>query len=143
MTITSAIAIYAAAVATAAFLWQLYTWWDRRRTKVEVRLFDDYEDPGLMLVVVQVTNHTNHEVSVNGVTLKGGDDHGFTGFPWSVRWDGRNLPAPIPPHQQLELACSAEDVAMTVNTSKPVVARVRLGDNQIRYSRPTKIDPRF
>jgi hypothetical protein len=150
MLVTTMIAIYGAALSTCVALWQIYTLWEQRRTKVEISVFDDWEADaeeraGWPLVTVRVVNHGDREISVNEIGLVGGDGV-YQRFAWKVRWDQhRGLPAPIPPHQQLDLFCLAEQVATRrlMNTHNPVVARVRLGDNTTHESPPTKIDPTF
>jgi hypothetical protein len=140
---TTAIAIYGAILSTGVALWQLYTWWASRRIKVEISVFDDGEGY-LDLVVVRVVNHGDQEISINEIGLVG-EDCVYHRFDWKVRWDHRGLPVPIATHQQLEVVCLAEAVATRrgMNTDDPVMVRVRLGDNSVHESRPTKIDPTF
>src|SRR6266568_7456342 len=130
MTITALIAVYAAVLSTIGVAWQLYTWWERKRTKVEVRLFEDedgeYPKELWELVVVQVTNHSSHDIWINHISLKATCEDRWLSFDWVVRWDGEKLPKPIAQGQQLEFARLAADIAMAVNTSSPVVARIRL-----------------
>ena len=142
MTLTTVIAVYAAALSTIGLVWQLYMWWERQRTRVEVKLFEDdegeYPKELWEIVVVQVTNHSGHDIWINNISLKAVKEDRWTSFDWLVRWDGKKVPISVAQGQQLEFACLAENVATAVNTSTPVVARVRLGNNSIHDSRPNQ-----
>ena len=141
------IAVYAAVLSTIGVGWQVYTWWERKRTKVEVRLFEDLEvehrEETWELVVVQVTNRSGHDVWVNHISLKAANEARWRSFDWLVRWDGQKLPVSIAQNQQLEFARPAGDIAEAIDTTSPVVARVRLGDHSVHDSEATKTDPRL
>ncbi len=77
MSATTAVAIYAAVVATGGLTWNVASWWLDRRTKLAVRA--DYS-PEIPALTVVITNQSTFEVAISAIHVdwigEDGERHG-------------------------------------------------------------------
>lgn len=71
-TVAVIVAAYAALVATASLAWQVYTWWHRRKSHVEVSAsiaILAFSTGIKQAISIEVTNHSDHTIRVTGAGL--------------------------------------------------------------------------
>jgi len=71
--IAAIVAAYAALVATASLGWQIYTWWHRRKSHVEVSAsiaILGFSTGAKQAIGIDVTNHGDHAIRVTGAGLE-------------------------------------------------------------------------
>ncbi len=136
MSITAAIALYAATVATFAIGWQIYTWLSDRRTIVRVKLEHEVRvDEGIDGVLATVVNHGFRPVQVISVGIQGRKEiHGE----WRLGAgpdSHRQLRERLESRDSIAAGFLTEDLAMdNLDLDKPLRAMVTLGDGERLYS---------
>jgi hypothetical protein len=142
-TATAVIAIYAASVASASLAWQIYTWWHRRQSRVEVGVSMAVAAPAagvtLQALSVTATNRSEHAVRITGVGVDLQDDGGMQ-FHQVIPIHGATIPGPIQPHDSGNALLMREDVEREgLDVYKPVTAWVRLATGETVKSPPTTV----
>jgi len=144
MTGTAIVASYAALVATGAFVWNVFTWVQARRTQITIRFLErayyrpDGQQAGWAFIVV-VINGSAHDVSVAEVAVTDGDSDYW---PLSmVAGNGDKLPVTIRQHHQVELGCDSTD--LEASNWRKMTVRVRLGDDSLHYSPMKRSDHKW
>jgi hypothetical protein len=138
LAMTAAVAIYAALVATAAFIWNVYTWRRGRSTRIAVRSYElpyygpDHQQAGWAFHVL-VTNQSGHDISIAEVAVKDKDMSRFSTL-HMVTPGGAKLPTTVPQHHQVELGCDSCDLEAIDYSAMTI--RVRLGDDRYHCSPP-------
>jgi hypothetical protein len=142
-TATAVIAIYAALVASASLAWQVYTWWYRRQSRIEVDVRMAVAAPAVAVTLealsVTATNRSEHVVRITGVGVDLQDDREMQ-FHQVVPMHGATLPGPIQPHDSGSALLMREDVEREgLDIYKPITAWVRLATGEMVKSSPTTV----
>jgi hypothetical protein len=136
------IAIYAGVVATASLLWQVYSWWHRRRHRVEVTasmaLIGHAGVRATQVIAVTATNRSEHPVRVAGAGLEAQDGSGFllhvVQQPEGTR---ATIPGIVQPNDSGQTYLERPVVEENgISVVEPVVAWVRLATGEQLRSKP-------
>lgn len=144
-TVTAFVAAYAALVASASLLWQIYTWHHRHRSHVQVQVRFAIAVPEVATieaVSVTATNRSEHAVRISevGLLLQGTSDERF--HQWR-QLPGATIPGVIDPHDAGTAFLLHDDVRKTgVDIYEPVTAWVRLSTGEFVKSPPTRLRTR-
>ena len=142
ISLTLAVATYAALVATVVGGWQIWSGLLQRRTRVKVTTylireeFRAISETPLELAVIKVVNESDHPVRwVHGSwrTLDG-DVNDVSPVPWPR---GGSLSHQIPPHDSRDMSFEAQALREALDFSRPVVAVANLSTGQEFRSEPT------
>jgi hypothetical protein len=138
---TTALAIYAAVVATAGLIWQIYSWRHRRRTEVEVSVsLGEVHVPGLWqsaeCVMVKAINRSEHPVRWTGAALASQTRRGEWLMPTAFA-EGTVLPAVIQPRDSHDVLWEANRLVKDLDFAKPVTAIAWLAAGEEFRSKPT------
>jgi hypothetical protein len=142
---TTALAIYAAVVATCGIGWQIYTWWHGRRlhVRVGVRIAQTYDATGHWKdwVVITAVSRTNYPVRTTNAGLKAESLPGKT--LWCVNAHPlATIPGVIPPHDSAQAFLDAESMAKDgLDLGQPIRACVALSTDERVWSEPTVLRP--
>jgi hypothetical protein len=134
-TVTAAISAYAAFVGTAALAWQIMIWRRTRRTAVDVSLSlgRHYEPIERLSVHVRVVNHSDHQITVDQVSIEGQSHPNIPSIVVLGGWQGRVVPA---------LDGLTDGALLTeegLDWTHPVQARVLLATGASFLSTPTSL----
>lgn len=124
---TTALAIYASAVATGGFLWQIYTWRHSNtvRLKATTGLYVSSGD-NKEHVMVALTNPNDHPVRWTLIALETPESAADNAsWVFTPPFYSGEFPTIIPPHDQRSVFIERHKVRETVSLSKPL--RFRLG----------------
>jgi hypothetical protein len=138
---TTALAIYAAVLATVGVGWEVYSWLHRQRTRVDVNVsLGQTHIPGLWqsadCVMVTAINHSEYPVRWTSAGLASQKKRGEWLMPASFA-EGTMLPAVIQPHDSHVVLWEAGTLARDLDFSKPVTATVGLASGDTFRSKPT------
>jgi hypothetical protein len=92
---TVAISAYAGLVGTVALAWQMMTWRRTRRTAVDVSLSvgRHFQPVERLSVHVRVVNHSDHQITVEQLSIEGQFDPNVPSVVVLGGWRGRVVPA--------------------------------------------------
>jgi hypothetical protein len=142
-TVAVAVAAYAAVVATASLVWQIYAWRHRQQSRVTVavRLAIASPAPGVTLqaITITATNNSEHAVRVAGVGLDLNRRDGWQ-FHQPAPIYGADLPGVIQPHDSRVSMIDRNDAENEgLNLAEPIVGWVRLATDEVVKSEPTQL----
>lgn len=142
-TVAVVVAAYAAVVATASLVWQIYAWRHRQKSRVvvSVRLAITSPAPGVTLHALSITatNNSEHAVRVTGAGLELNRPDGWQ-FHQALPLYGADLPGVIQPHDAGVAMVDREGAeGEGLDLAEPVVAWVRLATGEIVNSEPTQV----
>ena len=137
---TAIVAIYAALVATAGLLWQIYAWWHRRRSHVTVEARAGMLVPqGLEIITISVRNRSEHTVRVTSIDLELQDGSGRH-MPVIHQLPGATLPGEIQPHDAGQAFVSLEEAkGIGVDLTEPLTVVVGLATGGFVKSKPERL----
>src|ERR1039457_3649940 len=140
---TTALAIYAAVVASGGFGWQIYTWRHGRQAHLTVtikRAYPIFAD-GTMpsMVSVKAVSHTGHELRATNAAIQADSLEGQTW--WAVaKHDLSSIPGPIPAFDAAEAFFDADKLTeQGVDFKQPVRGGVKLSNDDIVWSELTML----
>ncbi|MGO9960776.1 MAG: hypothetical protein ACLP50_33160 [Solirubrobacteraceae bacterium] len=142
---TTALAIYAAMVATGGIAWQIYTWRHGRRPHIVVTVEMAYPmtltGPTPPMIAITAISHTNHPVRATNAGIRADSVPGQTA--WGVRPHPlSSIPGVIPPHDSAQSFVDAQSlVNQGVDLHQPLCGAVRLSTGEIALSEPTVLEP--
>jgi hypothetical protein len=149
---TSAVALYAAVVATASAGWQIYSFRHDRTVKVIVEMnvggqVDASGEPlGEALVFITLTNHSAFPVrwTQSGIEFQDGSGQfAMVGLGNKVAVDFDPLPAVVQSRDSHRTAIEASKVAgWGFDLHRPLVAQAVLATGQVVRSRATTLFPK-
>lgn len=130
------VTIYAAAVASAALGWQVWTWrQSRRKVRVTARLgAAAFPVATVWSVTIAVVNRSDHVVNVSslGLEMQDGSKRQWLTFrPLPIS----TLPGAVNPHDSGELYIDARAAEQDFELDRPVVAWARLATGDIVRSK--------
>jgi hypothetical protein len=142
--VTTAVAIYAGIVATAALGWQVFTWWRHHRTRVEVfvrpgeaQLDGATERPAVLVIV---RNLSAYDIRIATVVLAQDGRVLATVPPMLAQGRSDEPPGLVPPRDIRTAALArAEAVKAGLDASRPVAAWVGLASGETFSSKPSRV----
>lgn len=139
MTVTTAIAIYAALVATGAAAWPVFQWHHARKSHVTVSVSYGmlaYPDAPLEdAVIIRAISRTDRQVRVESAGLNAQD--GSQRVAQSLHMQpGATIPGTIAPHDSGWTYILASELKREFDFHRPVVAWVALATGERVHSKP-------
>jgi hypothetical protein len=143
--VATIIAAYAAIVATAALIWQVYSWWHRRAAHLEVtvRIAVMMPPEGILHVVsIAAINRSEYRVRVRAFGLDFQDGRAAT-FQQYAPVEGATLPGEIEHHDSAEGFIHVANVQKAgIDLYEPITAWVRLATGDVVRSKATRLRER-
>jgi hypothetical protein len=142
---TTALAIYAAVVATCGVGWQVYTWWHGNRPHVLVTVEVGYPiastGPLAPMIVITAISRTDHPIRATNAGIRAESLPGKIG--WGVHPHPlSSIPGVIPPHDSAQSFIDLGSVkAQGTDLSKPIRGAVKLSTGEVLWSDPTVLEP--
>lgn len=150
MSITSAVALYAAIVATGGLSWQVYSYRrseriraDESATKVDVSVHMGIAgtEPPLEVITVKVVNRSRHAIKLTGVTFWHQDKPGFEFVSFAFAFS-HGLPQMIESHDAGEVMFDSAKLRSgkeRLDVYRPVTAIARLSTGDVFESTPIQL----
>ena len=140
MDATAIIAIYAAAIATAGLLWQIYAWWHRTKSHVTVDARIGLTVPqAVEIITITVKNRSEHPVRVEGAGIDLQDRSGAA-IHLVQPVPGATLPGAIAPHDSGQTWMERDEAEQRgINVLAPVTVWVRLATGEVVKSKPSPL----
>jgi hypothetical protein len=139
---TTAIAIYAAVVATAGVAWQVYTWLRLHGTRVRVTVsnaFLTFPDHLPQVAMITVRNLGGHPIRVTSAGFDFQDGSGRT-VVLTQPPPGASLPGIVQPRDSAETWVEEQHFTSSgIDVFRPLVAWARLATGETFKSKPTTL----
>jgi hypothetical protein len=135
--VSVSIAGYAAVVATASVVFQIFSWRRNTQTRIEVKLGPrELITPGALatpperVILIDMVNHSGHEVAVTHLGFKPqtpGGDHLWIPRPLPT---SQPLPIVILPRRSVAVWVTPDALEDHVNMTEPIQARISTDDGK-------------